>query len=78
MAGILANWPKKGKDIQVLGPVEAPLSRLKGKYRWQILVKSKGSGLLHYFLNKVEGLSGRILRKTGVNMIMDVDPYHML
>lgn len=76
--GILKNWPKRGKDIQVLGPAEAPLAKLRGKYRWQILLKGKGSGVLHYLLREVEGFSRGILRGTGVSMIIDVDPYQML
>ena len=36
---ILRGWRKRGKEIQVLGPVEAPLAKLKGKYRRQILIK---------------------------------------
>ena len=75
---ILKRWPTRGKEVQVLGPVEAPLTKLKGKYRWQILVKSKGSELLHYFLKEVETLSKRILRGSGVALIIDVDPYQML
>ena len=75
---ILAGWPKRGKEIQILGPAPAPLSKLRGKYRWQILVKSKGTELLHYFLNKVEDLTRGILRRSGVNMIIDIDPYQML
>ena len=61
-----------------MGPAEAPLAKLKGKYRWQILVKSKRTELLHYFLKKVDVLSKKILRTSGVSMIMDVDPYQML
>ena len=75
---LIKKWPKKGKEIQILGPAEAPLAKLKGKYRWQILVKSKGTGLLHYFLNEVEDFSKKMLRNSGVRMIMDVDPYQML
>jgi primosomal protein N' (replication factor Y) len=76
--GILEKWPKRGKEIQVLGPAEAPFAKLRGKYRWQILVKSKGAALLHYLLKEVEVLSKRMLRSTGVTMIIDVDPYQML
>jgi primosomal protein N' (replication factor Y) len=78
IVGIVEGWPKRGKEIQVLGPVEAPLAKLKGKYRWQILVKSKGAGLLHYLLGEVEGVARKMLRSSGVNLIMDVDPYQML
>ena len=75
---ILKRWPKRGKEIQVLGPAVAPMAKLKGKFRWQILIKSRGTELLHYLLKEVEAVSGRILRKRGVSMIIDVDPYQML
>ncbi|MDY7035472.1 MAG: primosomal protein N' [Thermodesulfobacteriota bacterium] len=78
ITAILDNWPKRGKEIQVLGPAEAPLSKLKGKYRQQILVKSKGAELLHFFLREVEGRSGKLMRKSGVRLTMDMDPYQML
>ncbi|MBN1103784.1 MAG: primosomal protein N' [Deltaproteobacteria bacterium] len=78
MNRILARWPRKGKEIQVLGPAEAPLAKLKGKHRWQILVKSKGAGLLHYFLNETDIMSRKILRSSGVGLTIDVDPYQML
>ncbi len=78
ISGILKNWPKRGKEIQVLGPAEAPLSKLKGKYRWQILIKCGRAVLLHYLLEEVQRLSKKILRSSGVSMIVDVDPYQML
>jgi primosomal protein N' (replication factor Y) len=78
MTASLEKWPKRGKEIQVLGPVEAPLGKLKGKYRWQILIKSRKAELLHYFLEKVEGLSRKMLRASGISLIIDVDPYQML
>jgi len=75
---ILESWPKKGKTIQLLGPAEAPLAKLRGKYRWQILLKSRGTELLHYLLNEVRTFSGKMLRSSGVSMKVDVDPYQML
>jgi primosomal protein N' (replication factor Y) len=76
--GVLEQWPKRGKDIQVLGPAEAPLAKLRGKYRWQILIKCKKTGLLHYFLREIEVLTRKMLRGSGVGLIVDVDPYQML
>jgi primosomal protein N' (replication factor Y) len=78
MRHILGRWPKRGKNLQVLGPAEAPLAKLKGKYRCQILVKSKGAELLHYYLREVDKVSQNILRKSGVHMVIDIDPYQML
>ncbi|MBK5101238.1 MAG: primosomal protein N', partial [Desulfobacteraceae bacterium] len=76
--GIVARWPKRGKEIQVLGPAEAPIARLKGRYRWQILVKSKSVSLLQLFLAEVEGHSRKLLQASGVQLILDVDPYQMI
>ncbi len=78
MRRILDGWPKKGKEIQVLGPAEAPLAKLRGKYRWQLLLKSRNSGLLHYYLRRVRDQSGSILKGSGVGMVIDIDPYQML
>jgi len=78
MVRIVEKWPKRGKEIQILGPVEAPLSKLRGKYRWQTFVKSRHSALLHHLLGQVEARGRRVLRGTGVSLAIDVDPYQML
>lgn len=74
---ILRRWPKRGKELQVLGPVEAPMARLKGKQRWQFLVKSRSAALLRHFLVEIER-SSKWLRSYGVYLILNVDPYDML
>ncbi len=78
MIEVTGSWPKRGKDLQVLGPVEAPLSKLKGKYRWQIFIKSKGPNLLHVFLKRVGESLKRMIRGSGVSLTVDIDPYQML
>ena len=76
--GILGGWPKRGKEIQVLGPVEAPISKIKGKFRWQILLKSESSSLLHHLLGRIDKSAKKDLKSTGVHLILDIDPYQML
>ena len=78
LRAILRRWPKRGKEIQVLGPVEAPISRLKGKHRWQLLVKSRSVSLLRHLLIEVERSSLKALRSRDVHLVSDVDPYDML
>jgi primosomal protein N' (replication factor Y) (superfamily II helicase) len=78
MFRMVGRWPKRGREIQVLGPVEAPLAKIRGKYRWQIFVKSRNSALLHHFLDQVTAKSGKLLRGKGVDLIVDIDPYQML
>ena len=36
-------------DVEVLGPIEAPLSRIADHFRWQLLLKSAHAGALHRF-----------------------------
>jgi len=74
---ILLGWPRRGKELQVLGPVEAPIAKLKGKYRWQILIKAQSAALLKHFLSETERLSENILKYSGVTLVIDIDPYHM-
>jgi primosomal protein N' (replication factor Y) len=76
--GILTSRRKRGEAIQILGPVEAPMSKLKGKFRWQILIKSKSVQNLHLFLREVDHMKARLLKGSGVNLVIDVDPYQML
>ena len=78
MKDILCKWPKRGKEIQILGPAEAPLSKIRGKYRWQIFVKSRGTALLHHFIDRVAATTHRFFTSSGVTMTVDVDPYQML
>ena len=69
---------KRKSPVEVLGPVEAPMAKLKGKYRQQILIKSRTSRYLNQLLKEVETFSTRILSSSGVRMIIDVDPYQMM
>jgi primosomal protein N' (replication factor Y) len=75
---ILCRWTKRGKEIQVLGPAEAPISRLKGKHRWQILIKCKSAVLRSHFLHAVDKLRRTSYRSRGVQITLDVDPQQMI
>jgi len=61
--------------LQVLGPAPAPLSRLKGEYRWQILLKGEKAGQLQDLVrNCLKGFKGL----KGVKLSLDVDPVEVL
>ena len=77
--GNISKKQSKGKkDLEVLGPVEAPLVKIKGKYRQQILIKSRRAKYLNELLKEVEKVSAQILSSSGVRLIIDVDPYQMM
>jgi len=66
------------KYIEILGPVTAPLEKLRGKYRWQMLIKGKKSNLLHSFAKQVIQEAPLRIKERGVTLSVDVDPINML
>jgi primosomal protein N' (replication factor Y) len=62
----------------VLGPSAAPLARLKGKTRYQILLKGKKWSALHDFTAKVLAQAEKEISFAGVKLTVDVDPVNML
>jgi primosomal protein N' (replication factor Y) len=62
-------------SVQLLGPSEAPLQRLKGRTRWLLLLK----GANRVGIRKVArmALSAKSA-DPGVRITVDVDPYAML
>ncbi len=77
MKEIIAGWPRRGKEIKILGPAEAPLFRVKGKYRWQILVKGGKVALVNHLVEAVDRLFKGRLQSKGVELSVDVDFYQM-
>ena len=63
-------------EVEVLGPAPCPLSRLRGKHRWQILLKSQRRPPLQRLLDHLDGLRRRLPK--GVVLSLDVDPLDML
>jgi len=78
IGNILRKKPKGKRDVEVLGPVEAPVAKLKGKYRQQMLIKSRRRGYLNQLLKEIDRGSAQILSSSGVKLIIDVDPYQMM
>ena len=63
------------KTISVLGPVEAPLFLLRGKYRYRILLKGKSRRSLNNFTRK---MIKNCPSPSNLRIVIDVDPYTFL
>ncbi|MFA4991720.1 MAG: primosomal protein N' [Candidatus Omnitrophota bacterium] len=61
----------KPENVDVLGPAPAPISRMKGMYRWNVFLKSEKVETITGILKKV--LDG--VRGSGMFVTVDVDPY---
>ena len=64
-----------GGGLQILGPVPAPIARLQGKYRVQVLLKAHSVRELQRVLDVVEPLA---TRGRAADVSVDVDPQSLL
>jgi len=62
-------------QIEILGPAPAPIEKLRGRYRWQILLKGEKSASL---LERASRARATLPRSRSVRLHVDVDPYSML
>ncbi|MBI9085562.1 MAG: primosomal protein N' [Desulfobacterales bacterium] len=65
----------QGGHTTVLGPIEAALSRVAGRYRWQVLLKSDGTRPVHRFLREVMTAHSALFTHSAVRVAVDVDPF---
>lgn len=66
-----------GNKVAVLGPVPAPLAKIKNRVRWQILLKSAEIIALHRLCDQLNSQK-KTLCPRSVAVQMDVDPENML
>jgi primosomal protein N' (replication factor Y) len=62
-------------DVTVLGPIPAPLAKLRSRYRWRLLVKGPSNLRLQNF---VRSMQTAVTIPASVRMTIDVDPYNFL
>ena len=68
---------------KILGPVAAPLSKIKKNYRWQLIIKSNkkldpaGKTLREHLLKAMKNYKSRKNIK-GVKILIDIDPISLL
>jgi len=73
-ASVARRLAAAGEVLDVLGPAPAPLARVRGKHRWQLLLRAGDHAPLHR--------AGRALLASqqiaGVQMAIDIDPVALL
>jgi primosomal protein N' (replication factor Y) len=66
-------------DVEIMGPVQAPLSRIQQTYRWQVVAKSESHSHLNALARKVkQQFAPKTRHGGGVTVSIDVDPVSML
>jgi len=73
-----ATKPEWQSAVEVLGPIEAPLSRIANRFRWQILLKSGRALALRHFARALIHEHTAALNHKDVRVAFDVDPMFMM
>lgn len=68
----LSNWA--GEDLMTLGPAAAPMERLGGRYRAQVLIQAERRALLNACLKDLTGFIDSLPEARRARWSIDVDP----
>jgi primosomal protein N' (replication factor Y) len=63
-------------QIEILGPCEAALAKIRNKYRYHLLLKTSSSMAMNLFLQQFMSNQDWVL--PGVKISIDVDPLHLM
>ena len=74
---IMANQPHFD-SVGILGPIEAPIPKMADHYRWQILLKCPNQRPLHRLTSMLVRESSSGLKKEGIRISTDIDPYYLM
>jgi primosomal protein N' (replication factor Y) len=72
----VARAAPQAAKIQVLGPAEAPLSVIRGRYRYRLLVKATREADLQAYLRV--WLTNVPKARGDLRLTVDIDPYSFL
>jgi len=73
---LLDEGIKNYSDVEKLGPAAAIISRIKNRFRWQIVIKSKSEEVLRAILEDLSGNCGEGQYNTSISM--DLNPQSMI
>jgi primosomal protein N' (replication factor Y) len=73
---LLEEGIKQHPDVEKLGPTAAAISRIKNRFRWQIVIKSKSEEVLRTILEDLSETCGE--GQSNVSISMDLNPQSMV
>ncbi len=73
-----ASENSRYQSVDIMGPIEASLTRIARRYRWQILLKGSNTRMLHQFINKLMSDHPKVFSRHQVLVAIDVDPFFMM
>jgi primosomal protein N' (replication factor Y) len=69
---------KAPPGVDIMGPVAAPLARIRGSYRWQVILKTASHHKLNSLARETQEQFGGGTKSSGVALDIDIDPVSIL
>jgi primosomal protein N' (replication factor Y) len=69
--------PRPDRDVEFFGPAPSPMSKLRDKYRQQMMLRADKASERHRFLREWLPVVRKMLPKN-MALIVDVDPYNLM
>jgi primosomal protein N' (replication factor Y) (superfamily II helicase) len=66
------------EGIRVLGPAPAPIERIKQRYRWQVMIKSRELKPMRAAIASMRAAVGPSAERDDIFLAIDIDPVRML
>ena len=66
------------KQVEILGPAPAPLSKIEGKFRWHLLLRSHSVEKISQLLKSLTQESSLTNKSNAVELVIDIDPTNTL
>ena len=63
-----------GDAVEIIGPAESPLAKLRGRFRWQVMIKGKHIKTLHQIAREIINQH----KNSHVKITVDVDPENFM
>lgn len=63
-----------GNAVDIIGPAESPLAKIRGRFRWQMMIKGKNINTLHQIAREIINRH----KNSHVKITVDVDPEHFM
>jgi primosomal protein N' (replication factor Y) (superfamily II helicase) len=61
---------RQGNTAEIIGPAESPLAKIRGRFRWQMLIKGTDINALHQIAQEIIEAN----KNSHVRIVADVDP----
>ena len=68
----------EGPAVEILGPAPAPLSKIEGKFRWHLLLRSPTAEKIGQLLRHLVDDPPATIKSKAIEFVIDIDPTNTL